>query len=195
MRQVKRIKAICKIDLRLSKINLAQLLLIQDYENIDIQLQDLEVPFSEITIKSPKDIYEKALEFRNDIRAANTNVEIATADIKLIKAEQFPRLTGFYSYNTRISYIDQRVPNGNFSSQPIGYIESTGESVLTQVPEFSVVGPLSFFDQWSLYDGHNFGLQLSISVFNQNSVRNRITRSKINLERTQILLEQQKLDH
>ena len=65
---------------------------------------------------------------------------------------------------------------------------------MTQVPEFSVVGPPSFFDQWSLYDGHNFGLQLSISVFNQNSVRNRITRSKINLERSQILLDQQKLD-
>ena len=181
-------------NLRLSKINLAQLLLIQDYENFDIQLQDLEVPFSEITTKSPKAIYEKALEFRNDIRAAKTNVEITTADIKLIKAEQFPRLTGFYSYNTRISYSDQRVPNGNFSTQPIGYIESTGESVLTQVPEFSVVGPPSFFDQWSLYDGHNFGLQLSIPVFNQNSVKNRITRSKINLERSQTLLDQQKLD-
>ena len=33
-------------NLRLSKINLAQLLLITDYENFDIFTEDLEVPFS-----------------------------------------------------------------------------------------------------------------------------------------------------
>ena len=45
-------------NLRLSKINLAQLLLIPDFENFDIKLEDLEVPFSEILTKAPKEIYE-----------------------------------------------------------------------------------------------------------------------------------------
>ncbi len=181
-------------NIRLSKINLAQLLLIQDYENFDIKLEDLEVPFSEIMTKAPKEIYEKALTFRNDIQIANTNVDIAQADIKLAKADQMPSLSGFYSYSTRISYSDRRMPNGQFSTQPIGFLESTGEAVLTKVPLTEVVGPDSFFNQWNLYDGHNFGLQLSIPVFNRNAVRNRITRSQINLERLTNQLDQEKLN-
>jgi len=181
-------------NLRLSKINLAQLLLIQDYENFDIKLEDLEVPFSEIMTKAPREIYEKALTFRNDIQIANTNVDIAQTDIKLAKADQMPSLSGFYSYSTRISYSDRRIPNGQFSTQPIGFLESTGEAVLTKVPLTDVVGPDSFFNQWNLYDGHNFGLQLSIPIFNRNAVRNRITRSQINLERLTNQLEQEKLN-
>lgn len=181
-------------NLRLSKINLAQLLLIPDFENFDIKLEDLEVPFSEILTKAPKEIYEKALTFRNDIQIANTNVEIAETDIKLAKADQLPSLSGFYSYSTRISYSDRRLPSGTFTTQPIGFLESTGEPVLTQIPNTRIVGPDSFFNQWSLYDGHNFGLQLSIPIFNRNAVRNRITRSQINLERLTNQLEQEKLN-
>jgi len=181
-------------NLRLSKINLAQLLLIPDFENFDIKLEDLEVPFSEILTKAPKEIYEKALTFRNDIQIANTNVEIAQTDIKLAKADQLPSLSGFYSYSTRISYSDRRLPSGTFTTQPIGFLESTGESVLTQIPNTRIVGPDSFFNQWSLYDGHNFGLQLSIPIFNRNAVRNRITRSQINMERLTNQLEQEKLN-
>ncbi|MGA1029269.1 MAG: TolC family protein [Flavobacteriaceae bacterium] len=181
-------------NLRLSKISLAQLLLIQDYDNFDIRLEDLEVPFSEIMTKSPKEIYEKALSFRNDIQIANTNVELATTDIKLAKADQLPSLSGFYSYSTRISYSDRRLPSGTFQTQPIGFLESTGERVVTQIPETRIVGPESFFNQWSLYDGHNFGLQLTVPIFNRNAVRNRITRSQINLERFKNQLEQEKLN-
>ena len=70
-------------NLRLSKINLAQLLLITDYEKFDILTEDLDVPFSQIMEEGPKKIFEKALSFRNDIKLAIANVEIAEADIKL----------------------------------------------------------------------------------------------------------------
>ncbi len=53
-------------NLRLTKINLAQLLLITDYENFDIAAEDFDVPFSEILSKNPKEIFEKAMTFRND---------------------------------------------------------------------------------------------------------------------------------
>ena len=57
-------------NLRLAKINLAQLLLINDYENFDIEMVDLDVPFSKVMQESPKKVYEKALSFRNDIKLA-----------------------------------------------------------------------------------------------------------------------------
>ena len=47
-------------NLRLAKINLAQLLTITDYENFEIEMIDLDIPFSEVMGESPKAIYEKS---------------------------------------------------------------------------------------------------------------------------------------
>lgn len=62
---------------RLSLISLAQTLLITDYENFDIAEVNYDIPLSQILLEQPKKIFEKALTFRNDIKLAATNVEIA----------------------------------------------------------------------------------------------------------------------
>ena len=53
---------------------------------------------------------------------------------------------------------------------------------------------MSVIDQFKLNDGHNFGLQLSIPIFNKLLVRNNIKRSNIQLESFQNQHEQIKLD-
>ena len=68
---------------RLSRISLAQLLLITDYENFDIAKEEFDIPFSEILGETPKKIYEKALTFRNDIKLGITNLELAEKEIDL----------------------------------------------------------------------------------------------------------------
>lgn len=62
---------------RLSLISLAQLLLITDYENFQISDEDFEIPFSDILSQKPKEIYEKALTIRNDIKLGVANIEVA----------------------------------------------------------------------------------------------------------------------
>ena len=47
---------IAENNLRLSKINLAQMLLITDYDNFDIVVMDMDVPFAEILDQNPKNI-------------------------------------------------------------------------------------------------------------------------------------------
>tara|TARA_B100001059_G_C17804965_1_gene568549 strand:+ start:715 stop:2049 length:1335 start_codon:yes stop_codon:yes gene_type:complete len=89
-----------------AKLNLAQILLIDDYESFDIAYEDFSIPFSNILDKNPKEILEKALTFRNDIKLAETNISIAEKDIKISKSFQIPSITSFYSWNTRISYLD-----------------------------------------------------------------------------------------
>ena len=56
--------------------------------------------------ESPKAIYKKSLSFRNDIKLAETNVEIAETDIALAKGNLQPRISAFYGYSTRLSYAD-----------------------------------------------------------------------------------------
>ena len=89
-----------------AKLNLAQILLIDDYESFDIAYEDFSIPFSDILRKNPKEILEKALTFRNDIKLAETNISIAEKDIKISKTFLLPSITSFYSWSTRISYLD-----------------------------------------------------------------------------------------
>ena len=93
-------------NLRDAKLNLAQVLLLEDYENFDIANEDFSIPFSDILENSPKEIFEKAKTFRNDIKLAETNISIAEKDIQISKSFRLPSITSFYSWNTRISYLE-----------------------------------------------------------------------------------------
>ena len=179
---------------RLSLISLAQLLLITDYENSEIADEDFEIPFSDILSQKPKDIYEKALTIRNDIKLGVANIEVAKKDISLAKGALMPSLTAFYNYNTRISYSDRFIQTGNLIESPIGFVKGTGESVVTQFSEREIAKPLSFGTQFGQNDGQSYGLSLNIPIFNGSSVRNNIKRRELNLRRVENQFEQTKLD-
>ena len=88
----------------LSKIALAQLLLLPDFENFDIAQESYEMPSAELLETSVKTIYTTALDKRNDVKLAQTNLNIAKKDLAISKAGLFPKLSGFYSYNSRILF-------------------------------------------------------------------------------------------
>jgi outer membrane protein len=54
--------------------------------------------------------------------------------------------------------------------------------------------PIGFVDQLSIFDGTNIGLQLNVPILNGFTTRGRVQRSKINQERTKLLLDQAELD-
>lgn len=150
----------------LSRIALAQLLQITDYESFDIAEVDFEVPTSEILSNDPKVIFAKALTFRNDIAFSRSNVDLAKKDLELAKAANFPTLGAFFNYNTRYSDQTRDV--------------LTGESV-------------PFFNQLSLNDGISYGAQMNIPIFNGFGTRNGIKRAQISVQRAELQLEQDKL--
>jgi len=86
--------------LYLSKINLAQLLLITDYDNFDIAETEYLVPVSEILNESPEVIFNKATESRKEILIAETNTEMAEYDLKIAKGSMHPSLSGSYSFGS-----------------------------------------------------------------------------------------------
>ena len=180
--------------LRLTKINLAQLLLITDYENFDIAVEMFDVPFPEILEKTPKAIYEEALTHRNDIKLSVTNLEISKADIEIAKTGLQPSLSAFYSYSTRLSYSDRLTGTGVFDDFPIGIVATTGQEVVRSIEQTRVIGPESLGTQFKMNDGHNFGIQLSIPILNGFAAKNNVKRSKVNLMRSENQFEQQKLN-
>ncbi len=157
----------------ISKINLAQLLQISDYDNFDIIDESFEIPPSDILSNSPKTIFAKALEFRSDIKLSKANVELAEKDLQIAKGALYPTLNTFFNYNT--FYTDQfRI----------------GLDPVTNLP-------FSFRDdfQTQLYsnDGISYGFQLNVPVFNGFSVKNNIKRSEISVNRSELQFELDKL--
>ena len=153
----------------ISRINLAQLLQITDYENFDAADVDLEVPPSEVMNRTPKEIFATALTFRNDIKFSESSVGLAEQDLKISKGALLPTLGAFFNYNTR--YSDQERFN-NIT----GMLERE-----------------SFTDQLWLNDGISYGVQLNVPIFNRFANRNNIRRSEINVQQAQLQLEQDKL--
>jgi outer membrane protein len=161
--------------LLISKLSLAQLLQLDDFQNFDIVDGDIQSKESSILMEDPKVILDKAKETRTDLKLAQTNVQIAEKDVKISRGAYQPTLQGFYSFSTRASYSDRIIFDS--SGTPVG-----------------IGKPLPVFDQFSDNKGHSYGLQLNVPIFNGFSARNNVFRSKIALERSKIVLEQQELD-
>lgn len=146
--------------LLISKLGLAQTLLLKDYANFDIANESLDVPITTILANTPSAIALKAKEVVNDVKIANQNLELAKKDLELSKTQYLPSISGFVGYNTRWA-----------------------QSI-----------PIAFNQQLYLFDGTNLGLQLNVPVLNGFATRGRVQRNKINVERSQFLLEQAELD-
>lgn len=156
--------------LLVSKMSLAQLLQMEDFKDFDIADVEYNFELNEIFFQTPEAIFDKAKQERTELKIAENSVKLAEKDIDIAKGAYLPSLTGYYSFSSRVSYA--KIPDG------LG-----GE-----------MNPPSFIDQFNLYKGHSFGLQINIPIFNGFSTRNNVTRSKINLEKSKLNLEQTELD-
>lgn len=87
---------------QLSKLSLSQLLMFGDSDNFDIADDNYEIPKTDILNKDAKEILEEAMKNRNDIKLAETNLEIAIKDQQISKSALLPSASAFYSYNSRV---------------------------------------------------------------------------------------------
>lgn len=160
--------------LLISKLSLAQLLQLENFQDFDIVDINYPVAESATLLQTPAAIYTKAKEERIELKIAKTNLEIAERDVKIAKGAYQPSIQGFYSLSTRAGYTDRIVfdQSGNPSFQP----------------------PFSVLKQFDLNKGHSFGFQMNIPVLNGFATRNNVARSKIALDRSKIAFSQQELD-
>lgn len=161
--------------LMLSKLSLAQLLQIQDFQNFDVSDEDMPTLLSTILNETPEAVIAKAKENRTELKIATANLAVAEKDISIAKGAYLPSLSAFYGFNTRASNSQGILFDNN--GIPIG-----------------ITGPKPIFDQFSNNKGQNFGLSLNIPIFNGFAVRNNVARSKIALERSLLAKSQQELD-
>lgn len=161
--------------LLISRLSLAQLLQLDDFQNFDVADEEYEAKPSEVMLQTPDAIYRKALEERVEVKLAKAKMDVAERDIRIARGAYQPSLQGYYSFNSRISYANVPV------------FDTVGRVIGTRSAD-------PFFNQFSDNKGHNFGLQLTVPILNGFSIRNNVARSKVALERSKIALSQTQLD-
>ncbi|BAO75105.1 TolC family protein [Winogradskyella sp. PG-2] len=187
-------------NIQISLISLAQLLLIKDYENFDIEDEGYDIVDASIADKDISEILAKAKESRSEIKIAEQSVELAEMDLKIAKGANLPTLSAFFGYNTRYAntpgFIQQVDPNNPTVTQQIGTVQGTGQAVISEFPNtFAVeVAADPFIDQLYQNDGIGYGLNLNIPILNGFNTKGSIQRSKVSLERSKFQLEQAELD-
>ncbi|TCK67551.1 outer membrane protein [Winogradskyella wandonensis] len=93
--------------IKLSLISLAQVLLIKDYENFDIEDEGYGIVDS-VSDKPVEEIIQNAKENRSEIRIAEQNVELAKKDVQISQGALLPTISAFLGYNTRFTNADPR---------------------------------------------------------------------------------------
>ena len=170
-------------NLQIALISLAQLLQLDNYDTFDVADEEIEsLPLVNLANYSVDDVYQKALENRNEIKVAKTNIEIAEKDIKLAKGALQPTLSGFYNWNSRYSNLDRIIgyqPNPDNPTRVIGQVEGTGQNVITENHIPITGSPDGFFDQFDRNKGSSFGLSLRIPVLNGFKASNNVKRAEI----------------
>ena len=181
----------------LSKLSLAQLLQLDNFQGFDIAEENTITLNNAILLQDPKSILDKAKTLRTDLKIAQTNVEIAQKDIEIARGAFQPTVSAFYNFNTRAGYslrpVDAQIDPLN-PTRTVGFVNGTNLQVLAPniVP---ILGkPDAVFNQFSDNKGQSFGLNINVPIFNGFSVRNNVTRNKIALQRSQNLLKQQEVD-
>lgn len=184
-------------NLLISKLSLAQLLKIEDFQNFDVADEQLDILESEVLSEPFESVIAKAKESRTELKIAQSNLELAEKDVSIAKGVYYPSLTGFYSFNTRASYADRVTGFQLDSANPtsvIGYVDGTGQNVLQPNFVATIGSPLPIFEQFDNNKGQNFGLQLSVPIFNGLAARNNVQRTKVAQERAKLNYEQTELD-
>ncbi|HET8885725.1 MAG TPA: TolC family protein [Salinimicrobium sp.] len=189
---------VARNDIKIALINLAQMLLIDDYENFDIaEGNNFDIAGEEILNEPVVEVIAQAKEIRYEIKVAEENMKIAEKDVEIAKGAYWPTIGAFFNYNTRESGNGRIIGGGldpNNPTQEIGYVESSGEIVVAPNAIPILGDPLPFMEQLYLNDGISYGLQLNIPIFNGFSSRNLVKRNEINVKRAEFQLEQAKLD-
>ncbi|MFK8282073.1 TolC family protein [Capnocytophaga cynodegmi] len=87
----------------ISKMGLAQLLLLKNYQDFEIADTSLEIPITDILSKTPTEILERAKEVTQDVKIAQANVDLAESNLKLARSAYSPRFSAQWGYNSRWS--------------------------------------------------------------------------------------------
>lgn len=178
----------------ISRLQLANILQLEDPESFDIGSPDLGLPNAEVLDRPAANVYEVAMDKQPAIRAAEMRVLSGQEGVDLAFSGYLPTLSVIGQIGTNYSDQIPNVTGSNPTVIPFGYVGSTGEPVFIQ-QEVPVTDGVKPFDS-QVSDNLNqlVGLSLQIPIFSRRAVSNNLQNARINADINKLNLEQAKND-
>lgn len=174
----------------LSKIQLANLLQLENPTSFDISDPQIGTPEATLIARGPESILATAMGNQPNIKGAETRVLSGKEGVDLSWAGYMPTLSIQGQIST--SYSDQfrNFTQTGLQDVPVGIVPSSQEIVLGLQPVFTSES-VSLGQQFGDNINNYVGVNLSVPIFN-NSQRYSVRNAKLNLELAELTLDQTK---
>ena len=180
--------------LTLSYLQLKQAMMLPGNVDLDIVVPEIELSEADVEGLKAQEVYEIAETTMPEVKSADMQIESAQRGIAIAKGNYYPRLTlsGGISTNYSSLIADRGLVerNGIFTNVPIGFVQGTNETVLSNPIEGFTTVDYPFSQILSDNFGQSISLGLSIPIFNKYQANSAVQRAKISKDRADIFAEQ-----
>lgn len=179
--------------LKISKINLAQLLNLENSSEFEVDQPNLESFQGVSELITPGALYETAVDVMPEIKRAEYNFYAAEKSRTLARGSYYPSLSLSGSIGSGYSGANQTLVGiEDLGFQPNGSITTGGDLVLS--PSFTrIVEDKSFNDQLDDNFNKSIGFRLSVPLFNGLNSRTNVQKAKLNMQSAELNLDNAKL--
>ncbi|HAF29207.1 MAG TPA: hypothetical protein DCG75_09190 [Bacteroidales bacterium] len=180
-------------NLKISYLDLTQLLNLQEIENFEIVFPELpDITLAE-NISETDQIFSSAVEILPEIKSAELQLKSSQKNLSISKGAISPTISFGYQYSSRYSELTNRATGmqSGLSTQPTGVTES-GENIYNYYSYSSYSDSYPYLDQITDNASQGVYVALRIPIFNNWRTGNSISQAKINLSDKQLNLDLQK---
>ncbi|MCC6816354.1 MAG: TolC family protein [Saprospiraceae bacterium] len=136
-----------------------------------------------------ENLFGIALNNQPGIQASKKRLEASQFQRRIARAQYFPTISGFANINSRYSDAAIRpIEFGTRIEKIEGKVNGTPISLEYEQPIITKTEVIPFGKQFDQFLGYNFGIGLSIPIYNNYSVTANVKRSEIQLEQAELEL-------
>jgi outer membrane protein len=174
----------------LSKLSLALALQLENPYDFDVVSYDPALDEKVLSI-SGQELYQQALKTQPQVNAARLRVESSRMGTRVARSAYYPSLTLFGNLNTNFSSLSQRVERLEPVISPATPVLLDGDLRFVQFFQQSpVFASNPYLNQLEQNLGIGVGIQLTVPIYNQGTVRANVNRAQVQERITSIQEDQ-----
>jgi outer membrane protein len=176
--------------LLLSKLNLALALQLDDLEGFDVKDYNVQID-EDVLSMGAAEVFKKAEQNQPQVAAARFRTQSALSARRIASSGYFPTITLFGNLNTNFSSLSRRIDRFESVISPATPVLLDGDLRLVQFFQQSpVFANNPYFNQLNQNLGIGVGIQLSVPIYNQGTIRGNVQRAQVQQRQAEIQQEQ-----
>lgn len=182
-------------DVQLSLLQLKQALLIEAGEPFDVISPPEQMMIEGSSVEGPSTVYQEALKTQPSYTAAQLGLRAALLDKKIVSSGYYPTLSVGGNLNSNYSTEGRTLEGTMVVETPVPATFDGQSGILRLMSETPVFSEAGWLRQMDENLGYGVGLQLSIPIYNNNSVNADYQIAKLGEVRAekQLALEEQSI--